>query len=74
MILHNMAASKKGIVNWEDIRSGPESKPIWAATVFINGIRFGVGAHNTKQGARDAAAKEALKMFGQESSVTGNAA
>ncbi|KAG8834338.1 hypothetical protein FRC17_009106 [Serendipita sp. 399] len=62
LALFNQIASQKRIFpSWETSRTGPDHRPMFVATVSVNGREEGKGQAFNKQTARHLAAKEALR-------------
>ena len=60
---------KKLTVEWvfsECAYQGTKRPPMWAVRAMIHGKCFGSGLGTTKAAAKDAAAKEGLKMLGAD--------
>ncbi|KAF8579894.1 hypothetical protein K439DRAFT_348779 [Ramaria rubella] len=68
MQLHNELQRQGRLrsLSWEEGTAGPNHNISWTATVFIDEIEYGRGAATTRQGARDEAARRALRALQQE--------
>ncbi|KIY46338.1 hypothetical protein FISHEDRAFT_75772 [Fistulina hepatica ATCC 64428] len=49
-------------VVWTDTSTGPQDRPTWTSTAWINGYEYGIGQGSTKSESREAAAKATLDM------------
>ncbi|KAJ3483498.1 hypothetical protein NLI96_g6278 [Meripilus lineatus] len=65
MELNNYLQTHGGIgrLRWKEEASGPESKRLWTATAFIDGVEHGKGIDSNKRDAKEIASKEALEFL-----------
>ncbi|KAF8516089.1 hypothetical protein JB92DRAFT_2829416 [Gautieria morchelliformis] len=68
MQLHNELQRQGRLrsLSWDDQVQGPTSNAVWTSTVFLDEIEYGKGTASTRQGARDIAARRALRALAQE--------
>ncbi|OJA12376.1 hypothetical protein AZE42_07547 [Rhizopogon vesiculosus] len=54
---------------YEDTSSGPQYCLMWEGTYSIEGIKYGVGKWSNRKDAKEAAAKETIRLLAREGLV-----
>ncbi|KAI0733814.1 hypothetical protein C8Q72DRAFT_930415 [Fomitopsis betulina] len=61
---HTQNTPALGKPEYENTSAGKSNEAVWTSVVTINGVPYGRGSANTKAGAMELAAKQALDDLG----------